>query len=205
MVHNVLNNFHSNEIKKNIFELLNLANKVLNENLLLHTIQKTTNLIIDAYRTGNKVVFCGNGGSAAEAQHLAAELSGKFKIDRNPLPAEACHVNSSFITAVSNDFAFSKAYARYIEGFCQKGDILFGLSTSGDSENMVTAFQKAREMEMTSIALTGKTGGLLANHADWLINVPSTNIPRIQEIHLMIDHIICEKVEKELFGEQKKD
>jgi D-sedoheptulose 7-phosphate isomerase len=193
------------EMKKNILELLNLANNVLNEDLLMQTIQKAADIITDAYRSGNKVVFCGNGGSAAEAQHLAAELSGRFKIDRRPLPAEACHVNSSFITAVSNDFSFSKAYARYIEGFCQKGDILFGLSTSGNSENIASAFQKAAEMGMNSIALTGKTGGRLAGHADLLINVPSTNVPRIQEMHLLIGHIICETVEKELFGNQEQD
>ena len=190
------------EVKNNIIELLELANNILQEENLLQTIEKTSGIITDAYRAGNKVVFCGNGGSAAEAQHLAAELSGKFKINRNPLPAEACHVNSSFITAVSNDFSFSKAYARYIEGFCRKGDILFGLSTSGESENIVSAFQEAGKMGMTSIALTGKAGGRLASHADWLIRVPSTNVPRIQEIHLVIGHIICEKVEKELFGKK---
>jgi D-sedoheptulose 7-phosphate isomerase len=193
------------DIKKDMIELLDLGHRVISENLIVPAIHEMTGLIIDAYRAGNKVVFCGNGGSAAEAQHLAAELSGKFIIDRAPLPAEACHVNSSFITAVSNDFDFTRAYARYIEGFCREGDILIGLSTSGCSVNMVKAFQKAREIGMTTIALTGKTGGELAGLANWLINVPSTSVPRIQEMHLMIGHIMCERVEKALFGNTLPD
>lgn len=188
------------EIKKNMKEWLELGHRILRDNLIAPAIQKTAELIIEAYRAGNKVMFCGNGGSAAEAQHLAAELSGKFILDRPPLPAEACHVNSSFITAVSNDFDFTRAYARYIDGFGRKGDVLIGLSTSGLSENMVKAFQKAREKGMTTIALTGETGGKLADLTDWLINVPSTSVPRIQEAHLMIGHILCEQVEKGLFG-----
>ncbi len=188
------------EIKNNITELGDLLNLLLKDDLAMKAINKINRIITDAFRNGNQVVFCGNGGSAAEAQHLSAELSGRFKMDRRPLPAQACHANSSFITAVSNDLGFSEVYARYIEGFCRKGDVLFGLSTSGDSENIVAAFIKAGKMEMTTIALTGMTGGKLAIHADVLIKIPSTNVPRIQEAHLMIGHIICEMVEKNLFG-----
>ena len=190
------------DIKRMITEVSELTHTILQDHQLLQAIQKVIALITDAYRTGNKVVFCGNGGSAAEAQHLAAELSGKFRLNRTPLPAEACHVNSSFITAVSNDYSFSKAYARYIEGFCRKGDILLGMSTSGESKNIIEAFQAASKNGLTTIALTGKTGGLLASHADFTLKIPSVNVARIQEIHLVIGHIICESVEKNLFAEE---
>ncbi len=163
-------------------------------------IERVSQQIINCFSNGNKVMFCGNGGSAAEAQHLAAELSGKFYLDRQPLPAEALHVNSSYITAVANDYSFSQIYSRYISGVGKKGDVLVGLSTSGNSENIVHAFQSARKAEVTTIAFTGKTGGLLHQFSDYTINIPSENIPRIQEMHLIVGHIICEKVEKVLFG-----
>lgn len=155
--------------------------------------------VVSSFRSGNKVMFCGNGGSAAEAQHLAAELSGKFYLDRLPLPAEALHVNTSYITAVANDYAFSKIYSRYITGVGKKGDVLIGLSTSGNSENVVEAFRSAREKEITTVAFTGKTGGLLQTISDFCICIPSENVPRIQEMHLILGHIICEKVESSLF------
>lgn len=156
--------------------------------------------LITCFRSGNKVMFCGNGGSAAEAQHLAAELSGRFYLDRQPLPAEALHVNSSYITAVANDYSFGKIYSRYIAGTGRKGDVLIGLSTSGNSENIVEAFHSAREKGIITVALTGKTGGLLTHLSDFIITIPSENVPRIQELHLIVGHIICEKVEYSLFG-----
>lgn len=192
------------DYKNNISELNKVLTSMLNDDLLIKTAIEISEVITGAYRAGKKTIFCGNGGSAAEAQHLAAELSGKFKIERNPIPAEACHVNSSFVTAVSNDYDFTKVYARYIEAFCKKGDILIGLSTSGESENVINAFIKAKKTGLITIALTGKEGGKLADYADYLIKIPSKNVPRIQEAHLLIGHIICEKVENELFGKKSK-
>jgi D-sedoheptulose 7-phosphate isomerase len=161
--------------------------------------------MITDYRSGHTTVFCGNGGSAAEAQHLAAELSGKFKIDRKPIPAEACHVNPSFVTAISNDYDFTRVYARYIEGFCKKGDLLVGMSTSGTSKNIIEAFIKANEMGLITVALTGSGGGVLAGLASHCIRVPSADVPRIQEVHLMLGHLICEQVERELFAPENQD
>lgn len=181
-------------------ELSEIANKLSRDRKAIQSIQQIADLIIDGYRAGNKVLFCGNGGSAAQAQHLAAELSGKFYIDRKPIPAEACHVNSSFLTAVSNDYEFSKTYARYVEASGEKGDILLGLSTSGNSKNIIEAFKTAKGLGMVTVALTGKSGGKLINLSDYVICIPSENIPRIQEAHLMIGHTICEIVENSLFG-----
>lgn len=162
--------------------------------------EQVTNLMIQCFQEGNKVMFCGNGGSAAEAQHLAAELSGKFYLDRQPLPAEALHVNTSYMTAVANDYAFNKIYSRYVAGLGKKGDILVGLSTSGDSENIINAFISAREKGILTVAFTGRTGGRLGAHSDYKFCIPSEDVPRIQEMHLIVGHIICENVEQGLFG-----
>ncbi len=186
--------------KQSINELFHLIQVISGDTAFARRLDEISAQIIEAYQNGHKTIFCGNGGSSAEAQHLAAELSGKFNFDRKPIPAEACHVNSAFVTAVSNDYDFTKVYARYIEGFGKKGDVLIGLSTSGTSPNIVEAFKMAREMAITTVAFTGSTGGKLAALADHILQVPSTVVPRIQEIHLMAGHIICEKVEKELFA-----
>ena len=188
--------------KSDIQELTELAQEVLKDTQIIQQIDKTSDIIIQAYLKGKKAIFCGNGGSSAEAQHFAAELSGKFKLDRKPIPAEACHVNSSFVTAVSNDYDFTKVYARYIEAFGNKGDVLVGLSTSGNSPNMIEAFKMAKQKGLTTIALTGQTGGELPALSDFIIKVPSLNVPRIQEIHLLIGHIICENVERKLFDNE---
>lgn len=186
--------------KQSINELFNLIQAISGDTAFARRLDEISVQIIEAYQNGHKTIFCGNGGSSAEAQHLAAELSGKFNFDRKPIPAEACHVNSAFVTAVSNDYDFTKVYARYIEGFGEKGDVLIGLSTSGTSPNIVEAFKMAREMAITTVAFTGSAAGKLAALADHILQVPSTVVPRIQEIHLMAGHIICEKVEKELFA-----
>jgi len=183
-------------------ELANLIQFIQKDTTFLQLIDKVSDVIVQSYKNGNKTIFCGNGGSSAEAQHLAAELSGKFKLDRKPIAAEACHVNSSFITAVSNDYDFTKVYARYIEGYGKKGDILIGLSTSGTSPNIVEAFKMAQEMGITTVALSGKTGGNLTEISDYILKVPAVNVPRIQEVHLLIGHIICERVEQQLFGHE---
>lgn len=147
-------------------------------------------------------MFCGNGGSAADAQHLAAELSGRFYYDRAPLPAEALHANSSYITAVANDYSFDDIYARAVQGSGRKGDILIGISTSGNSENIIRAMKVAREIGILTVGMTGETGGKMKEFCDYLINVPSTDTPRIQEAHILIGHIICELVESSLFPKE---
>ncbi len=186
-----------------IEELGRLSTLILGDVDFIERIDTISGRIVAAYRNGAKTIFCGNGGSSAEAQHLAAELSGRFKLERAPIASEACHVNSSFVTAVSNDYDFTRVYARYIDGFGQKGDVLIGLSTSGTSPNMVEAFKAARNKGLVTVALTGQSGGALAGLSDFILKVPSTNVPRIQEIHLLIGHIICENVEQELFGNDK--
>ena len=187
-------------IIKRIQQSIDLKKKIITDTFLLGQIEEAARLIVQAYRSGNKTLFCGNGGSAADAQHLAAELSGKFYIDRLPIHAEACHVNSSFLTAVSNDFGFEMAYARYIRAVGKKGDVLVAISTSGNSENVYRAICQAEEIGFSCIVLSGSTGGRIAEKATVLINVPSDDTPRIQELHIMIGHIICEIVETELFG-----
>ncbi len=187
-------------IIKRIQQSIELKTIILADEILIQRIQEAAELIIKAYRSGNKTLFCGNGGSAADAQHLAAELSGKFYLDRLPIHAEACHVNSSFMTAVSNDYGFDFAFARHIQAVGKKGDVLVAISTSGNSVNIVNAMQEARRIGMYCIAMTGESGGQMAGFADVLINVPSTDTPRIQEVHILIGHIICELVETELFG-----
>ena len=141
----------------------------------------------------------GNGGSAADAQHIAAEFSGRFYIDREPLFSEALHVNTSYLTAVANDYSFDEVYARMVRAMGKKNDILIGLSTSGNSPNIIKACETANSLGMRTIAFTGESGGKLKEIANYLINVPSKDTPRIQESHIMIGHIICEIVEKTLY------
>ncbi|MBK8191758.1 MAG: D-sedoheptulose 7-phosphate isomerase [Lewinellaceae bacterium] len=154
-----------------------------------------------AFRAGGKVLFCGNGGSAADAQHIAAELSGRFYRDRPPLYAEALHVNSSFVTAVANDYGYEDVFARMVEAAGRPGDILVAFSTSGNSPNILKAVQMGREKGMTIIGFTGATGGKMADFCDILLNVPSTDTPRIQESHILIGHILCQIVEQQIFGQ----
>jgi len=187
-------------ILERIQQSIDLKKLLMVDLVLLARIQEAAGLIVQAYRSGNKTLFCGNGGSAADAQHLAAELSGKFYIDRPPIHAEACHVNSSFMTAVSNDYGFEMSYARYIQAVGKKGDVLVAISTSGNSENVLQALNQARQIGFSCIVLSGATGGKMADKADVLINVPSEDTPRVQELHILIGHIVCELVETELFG-----
>jgi D-sedoheptulose 7-phosphate isomerase len=190
----------SNEsIAERIRQSISVKQLILQDEELLKTVAEVTDQLYNVLKGGNRVLFCGNGGSAADAQHLAAELSGKFYFDRPALPAEACHVNTSFITAFSNDYHFDRAFARYVEGFGNKGDMLIALSTSGNSENILKAISAARDKGMKITGFTGKTGGKMKSECDFLINVPSSDTPRIQEAHITIGHIICELVEKMLF------
>jgi D-sedoheptulose 7-phosphate isomerase len=156
-------------------------------------------VIVNAFRNGNRVYFCGNGGSAADAQHLAAEFSGRFYTDRKALPAEALHCNTSYLTAVANDYSFDEIYSRLIDGIGEKGDVLVGLSTSGNSPNILKAFTTAKKKELITIGFTGKSGGEMRTLCDHLINIPSTDTPRIQESHIMVGHIICQLVEEKYF------
>ena len=165
-------------------------------------ISRAVDLIVSCFRNGGRVYFCGNGGSAADAQHLAAEFSGRFYFDRPVLPADALHCNTSYLTAVANDYGYDKIFARLISGLGREGDILVGLSTSGNSENILQAFEVCRKKGVRTIAMTGASGGRMKELADLLINVPSTDTPRIQEAHITVGHIICELVEQIIFGEK---
>ena len=188
-----------NEIKSIINSAIDLNKLVLQNDILLGQIKTVSEVLTQCFDEGNKVMFCGNGGSAADAQHLAAEFSGRFYLDRKALPAEALHCNSSYLTAVANDYSYDLIYSRLLEGIGRYGDVLVGITTSGNSKNIINAFIKARELGIQTIALTGETGGELKNHANLLINIPSLDTPRIQESHILIGHIICYLVEKNLF------
>ena len=172
---------------------------VLADEALLLRIEAATSAVINAFRNGNKVLFCGNGGSAADAQHLSAEFSGRFYTDRNPLPSEALHCNTSYLTAVANDYGYDAVYSRIVKGMGRPGDVLVSLSTSGNSQNILNAMEMARELKMINIGFTGAGGGKMKELCDYLINVPSTDTPRIQESHITIGHIICQLAEEQLF------
>ena len=186
------------DIKKLLTESIKVKKDMIKDQKLLTKIEEAAELILKTYQDNGKVLLCGNGGSAADAQHIAAELSGRFKIDRKPLFAEALHVNTSYLTAVANDYSFDIVYSRLLEAFGNKGDVLIAISTSGNSKNVVNAVYKARELGIKTIGLTGKMGGILKGSVDILINVPSCNTPRIQEAHITVGHIICELVESKL-------
>jgi D-sedoheptulose 7-phosphate isomerase len=188
-----------NKIKDIITASINTKQQLLVNDDLLATIEKIVESMANAFQRGGSVYFCGNGGSAADAQHLAAELSGRFYTDRKALPSEALHCNTSYITAVANDYGYDVVYARLIEGIGKKGDVLVGLSTSGNSANILRAFETAKQKGMITIALTGMTGGQMKSLSDHLVNIPSTDTPRIQESHIMVGHIICQLVEEKLF------
>ncbi len=186
-------------IKKAIQESIALKERILADNILLEKIEKTAHLAVEMFCKEGKILFCGNGGSAADAQHIAAELSGRFYMDRKPLFAEALHVNSSYMTAVANDYGYDQVYSRMVAAAGKKGDMLVAISTSGNSKNIVFAAEKAKMQGMIVIGLTGKNGGNLAEFCDILINVPSLDTPRIQEAHILIGHILCEIIENDLF------
>lgn len=152
-------------------------------------------LITDSLVRGNKVIWCGNGGSAGDAQHLAAELVGHFRRPRAPLASISLTTNTSLITAIANDFSFNEVFERQVDAVCQPGDVVIGISTSGNSRNVCAALRRARELEASTIAMTGKTGGRLASFADVCIRIPSANPARIQEAHILCGHMLCEWIE----------
>jgi D-sedoheptulose 7-phosphate isomerase len=190
----------SEKIKSIIQSSITVKQEILQQDEIQKTITDCVALIVTAFKNGNKVLFCGNGGSAADAQHLAAEFSGRFYTDRDALPAEALHCNTSYLTAVANDYSYDVIYSRIIKGTGKKGDVLVGLSTSGNSKNIINAFAVAKEKGITTIGFTGNGGGKMKDLSDYLLAVPSADTPRIQESHIMIGHIICQLVEEQYFG-----
>jgi|SRR5579859_5927855 len=191
---------NTEKIQSIISESLAVKDKVLQDDRLQGIVAEIITQVVIALRNGKRIYFCGNGGSAADAQHLAAEFSGRFYIDRDALPAEALHCNTSYLTAVANDYSYDVVYSRLIKGLAHEGDILFGLSTSGNSGNIVKAFETAREKGVVTIGFTGEGGGKMKPLCDFLIDVPSKNTPRIQEVHMLLGHIICQLVEAEYFN-----
>ena len=194
----------TDRIIRSIEESIQVKQLILQDIDLVKKISTVADMMCASLRNQGKIHFCGNGGSAADAQHLAAELSGRFYFDRPPLNAEALHCNTSYLTAVGNDYGYEFIFSRLLAGTGHAGDVLVGISTSGNSQNIVKAFEKAREMGIKTVALTGRGGGKMKELADLCLNVPSTDTPRIQESHIMIGHIICELIETDLFGHLKK-
>ena len=188
------------KIKKIMEESMAVKSRFLEDKSAIETIRKITEAFIKAFRENKKVLFCGNGGSAADAQHLSAELSGRFYLDRPPLYAEALHCNTSYLTAVSNDYSFEDSYSRLVEGMGQPGDILVGISTSGKSKNIINALQMGKLKKMVCIGFTGINPGSMKECCDFLLQVPSDVTPRIQEGHMLAGHIICELTEAEIFS-----
>ena len=187
-------------IKNSVERSIEVKQQMLNDETMLQKIKASVEMIETSLREGGKIHFCGNGGSAADAQHLAAELSGRFYFDRPPLNAEALHCNTSYLTAVANDYGYDVVFSRLLECSGRKGDVVVGISTSGNSKNIINAYNVAKDMGIKIISMTGETGGKMKEYSDILINVPSTDTPRIQESHIMIGHIICELVEHNMFG-----
>lgn len=187
-------------IKKRLAQHQDTIQRIMADEKLQEAVNEAVETIITCFKYGGKVYFCGNGGSAADAQHLAAEFSGRFYIDRAVLPSEALHCNTSYLTAVANDYSYDIIYARLMSGLGKPGDVLVGLSTSGNSANILNAFDVCKEKGITTIAFTGENGGKMRTSASILINVPSTDTPRIQEGHITIGHIICELVEAAIFA-----
>ena len=188
-----------NRIQEAIGQSIAVKQAILADESLLNKVTEAALLIEKSLRGGGKIHFCGNGGSAADAQHLAAELSGRFYYDRPPLNAEALHCNTSYLTAVGNDYGYDYVFARLLRGSAKKGDVLVGISTSGNSKNILEAYRVCQEMGVDIVSMTGATGGKMKEFGGLLLNVPSTDTPRIQECHIMLGHIICELVEAAIF------
>lgn len=188
------------KINNTIQESIAVKQAICKDEVLLQTIQAVAMAITNSLKADHKILFCGNGGSAADAQHLAAEFSGRFYKDREPLYAEALHCNTSYLTAVGNDYGYDQVYSRILRGIGKPGDVLVGISTSGNSVNILEGMKVAKDKGMIVVSMTGSSGGKMKAGSDFLINVPSQDTPRIQEAHITIGHIICEIVETNLFG-----
>ena len=193
------------QIRKILDASLHLQQRIAADAELLAVIAEICAEIINAFRHDKKVLLCGNGGSAADAQHLATELSGKFYLDRTPLFAEALHVNTSYLTAVANDYSFAHVYSRLVKAKGRPGDVLIAISTSGNSANVVDALKMAASIGMVTVGLTGGDGGKIKELCRYLVQIPSADTPKIQEAHIIIGHIICQLVEKDLFAVEKQE
>lgn len=178
---------------------IDTKNRVLSDQTLIDTVAQVADAMTVAFQNGKKVLFCGNGGSAADAQHLAAEFSGRFYYDRPPLYSEALHVNTSYVTAVGNDYSYDVIYSRMVQAMGKEGDVLVGISTSGNSPNVIKALEVANELGMITVGMTGETGGKMKEVSKFLLNIPSKDTPRIQECHILLGHILCEIVEANVF------
>jgi len=187
------------KIKNIIREDLKVKTRMIRDEVLVDKINQIVLVCHQALSRGNAVYWCGNGGSAADAQHLAAELSGRFYYDRDPLPSDALHCNTSYITAVANDYHYDIIYSRLIKGIGKKGDVLIGLSTSGKSNNVANAFNTAKHIGMRTIGFTGEQSNKFEFVCDLVLNIPSSDTPRIQEGHMLSGHIICQLLEEKLF------
>lgn len=187
-------------IKRILSESIKVKKEILDDPSLLDQIRKIASLIIEAYKRKKKVILFGNGGSAADAQHVAGELVNKFQLERAALPAIALTTDSSVLTSIANDRDYSKVFARQVEAWAEEGDVVIGISTSGTSPNVIEAIKVAKERGVKTVGFTGRNGGKLAELVDLVISVPSDNTPRIQESHITIFHIICYLIERELFG-----
>lgn len=187
-------------IRSNIEESINTKKKLLADESLLSVVEEVSRICIDAYEKGNKIMVCGNGGSASDAQHMAGELVGRYKMERAGIPAIALNANTTVMTALGNDYDYKSIFAKQVAALGKKEDILFVISTSGNSQNTVLACETAKKMGITTVALTGETGGALKALCDYTIPVPSDNTPRIQEMHILIIHSLCGIIEKELYN-----
>lgn len=188
------------KIKSLIADSIKVKQDLLSKQAIVEATEASAIAWVKCLKNDGKILFCGNGGSAADAQHLAAELSGRFYHDRTPLFAEALHVNTSYLTAVANDYSYDEIYSRMIIAKGRKGDVLVGISTSGNSKNVVLALEEAKSRGMITIGMTGDGGGKMKDVCDILLNVPSNDTPRIQECHILLGHIICQLTEERLFN-----
>ena len=188
-----------NRIREVITNSIELKQRVLADKAIVALTERLAALCVSCFQADGKLLWCGNGGSAADAQHLAAEFSGRFYYDSPPLYSEALHVTTSYLTAVGNDYGYDEVYARMLRAMGRKGYILIAMSTSGNSPNVLLAAEAAREQAMTVVGFTGESGGKLADLSDHLLAIPSTDTPRIQECHMLIGHIVCELVEAKIF------
>lgn len=186
------------QVKDIVQRSIKIKQQILQDEGLLKTIEEVAEVCTSALRQDKKILFCGNGGSASDAQHLAAELSGRFYLERKPLFAEALHVNTSYLTAVANDYSFVHVYARLIQAKARRGDVLIAISTSGNSKNIINAIHQAKSQGVITIGMTGQSGGEMKDLVDYLMCVPSTDTPRIQEAHILIGHIYCEIIERNM-------
>jgi len=188
-------------IKDQIVASVTTKTRILEDEALLNTIEQVAKACVDVYKNSKKTLLAGNGGSAADAQHIAAELVGRYGFDRPSIPSLALTTDTSNLTAIGNDYGYDKVFSRQLEGMAQEGDLFIGISTSGNSQNVINAFESAKAKGVTTVAMVGRDGGTMAEIADFAIIVPSNDTPRIQESHILIGHIICDVIEKEMFGD----